>query len=57
MFNVITSDKSEVSKWFSDNDVNVMDVSRLSKVDADPHLFKVGVEYNEHCNVVVYPLP
>ena len=30
VFNVTTSDKSEVSKWISGNDVNVMDVSRLS---------------------------
>ena len=45
VFNVTTSDKSEVSKWISDNDVNVMDVSRLSKDDADAHLFKVCVEY------------
>ena len=45
VFNVTTGDKSEVSKWISDNDVNVMDVSRLSKDDADAHLFKVCVEY------------
>ena len=45
MFNVTTGDKSEVSKWISDNDVNVMDVSRLSKDDADAHLFKVCVVY------------
>ena len=43
--NATTSDKSEVSKWISDNDANVMDVSRLSKDDADAHLFKVCVEY------------
>ena len=34
-----------MSKWISDNDVNVMDVSRLSKDDADAHLFRVCVEY------------
>ena len=45
VFNVTTGDKSEVSKWISDNDVNVMDVSRLSKDDADAHLFNVCVEY------------
>ena len=45
VFNVTTGDKREVSKWISDNDVNVMDVSRLSKDDADVHLFKVCVEY------------
>ena len=45
VFNVTTGDKSEVSKWISDNDLNVMDVSRLSKDDADAHLFKVCVEY------------
>ena len=45
VFNVTTSDKSEVSKWTPDNAVNVMDVSRLSKDDADAHLCKVCVEY------------
>ena len=45
VFNVTTSDKSEVSKWISDGDVNVMNVSRLSKDDADAHLFKWCVEY------------
>ena len=45
VFNVTTGDKSEVSKWISDNDVNVMDVCRQSKDDADAHLFKVCVEY------------
>ena len=39
-----TTDKSEVSKWISDNAVNVMDVSRLSNDDAYAHLFKVCVE-------------
>ena len=46
VFNMTTGDKSEVSKRISDNDVNVMDVSRLSKDDADAHLLKVCVEYN-----------
>ena len=45
VFNVTTGDKSEVSKWISDNAVNVMDVSRLSKDDVDAHLFKLCVEY------------
>ena len=44
VFNVTAGNKSEVSKWISDNDVNVLDVSRLSKDDANAHLFKVGVE-------------
>ena len=42
---VIAGDKSEVSKWISDYGVNVMDVSRLSKDDADARLFKVCVDY------------
>ena len=41
VFNVTIGNKSEVSKWISDNDVNVMDASRLSKDDAAPYLFKV----------------
>ena len=45
VFNVTTGDKSEVSKRISDNDVNMIDVSRLSKGDADAHLFKACVEY------------